>query len=534
MADVRRAPETPRSQHSEQNGADHADDARVRDEASYLPAAARTGPLSLSGPHRATNPSAPGVSRGFASVLRNRLFLRLWMAQLISQTIMNAANYAMIVLVTKESDSALATSGAIVAFSLPALFFGAPAGVLVDRFDRRLVLWVSNVLRAVATVVFIFALIFLPGSVWPVYALTFFIAMVGQFFTPAEGAAIPRLVHRQELMNALALFNITFTLAQAAGLIVIGPIALLLIPSFHVGGARYGVTISSVMTLFAIITVLYLVCAALILSIPHRVLAKKPDTAVVTARGKRWRHEGARLRGMWPSILESWRFIRGDAALHISVWQLTLAGIIVSIVAMIAPRFVQVFFHQPPELAALVFIPAGIGLVIGSVLTPNIARRLKYARTIAAGVIFLAASIAFLVIGFLAAPYIFGGRWWLAWPYLGSMLTATFLIGVGLDLVNVPAQTMMQERSPDWVKGRVLAVQIMLLNGITVIFVPAVGWIADRMGLPTALIVVAVVVGGAGMLSVILSSRTSLANADLTGNGSAGPGKRRGPPEGNA
>src|SRR5487761_936109 len=203
MADGRRAPETPRSQHSEQNGADHADDARVRDEASYLPAAARTGPLSLSGPHRATNPSAPGVSRGFASVLRNRLFLRLWMAQLISQTIMNAANYAMIVLVTKESDSALATSGAIVAFSLPALFFGAPAGVLVDRFDRRLVLWVSNILRALATVVFIFARIFAPGSVWPVYALTFFIAMVGQFFTPAEGAAIPRLVHRQELMNAL-------------------------------------------------------------------------------------------------------------------------------------------------------------------------------------------------------------------------------------------------------------------------------------------------------------------------------------------
>ncbi len=530
MADVRRAPETPKSQRSQQSGAHYAEGAHSLDEAGYLPAAGHTGPLSLSSPQRAVSPSAPVVSRGFVSVLRNRLFLRLWMAQLISQTIMNAANYAMIVLVTKESNSALATSGAIVAFSLPALFFGAPAGVLVDRFDRRLVLWVSNVLRAVATVVFIFALIFLPGAVWPVYALTFFIAMVGQFFTPAEGAAIPRLVHRQELMNALALFNITFTLAQAAGLIVIGPIALLLIPSFHVGGAHYGVTITSVMTLFAVITVLYVVCALLILSIPHRVLATRETTAVTPTRARR-RHEGARLRGMWPSIMESWRFIRGDAALHIAVWQLTLAGIIVSIVAMIAPRFVQVFFHKPPELAALVFIPAGIGLVIGSVLTPNIARRLKYARTIATGFLFLAGSIAFLVIGFLVAPYIFGTQWWLAWPYLGVMLALTFLIGVGLDLVNVPAQTMMQERSPDWVKGRVLAVQIMLLNGITVIFVPAVGWIADHSGLSSALLVVAAVVGGAGMLTVYISRRTSLANADLSGGGPSG---RRGTSEGNA
>jgi len=221
MADVRRAPEKRES---------HEDDGQFT-----VPSARRegyptpnhTGPLSLSGQHRAVNPTGPSAARGFRTLLRNKLFLRLWMAQLISQTINNAANYAMIVLVTKESDSALATSGAIVAFSLPALFIGAPAGVLVDRFDRRLVLWVSNVLRAMAMVVFIFGLIVAPNSVWPVYALTFFIAMVGQFFTPAEGAAIPRLVHRGELMNALALFNITFTISQALGLIIIGPLVLL-------------------------------------------------------------------------------------------------------------------------------------------------------------------------------------------------------------------------------------------------------------------------------------------------------------------
>lgn len=523
MADVRSAREQVESQRSggaSTNGAHSQRDGGVR------PLEHQFGSLSVSDQQRQANHSAPAGSRGFLTLLRNKLFLRLWMAQLISQTIMNAANYAMIVLVTKESDSALATSGAIVAFSLPALFFGAPAGVLVDRFDRRLVLWVSNVLRAMATLVFIFALVVARGTVWPVYALTFFIALVGQFFTPAEGASIPRLVHRQELINALALFNITFTLAQAAGLIVIGPLALLLLPTFSIGGAGASVMVTPVIGLFVIITILYVVCALLILSIPNRLL-RSPNAAQAEQSGVRRRHEGARLRGIWSGIMESWRFIRMDASLHIAVWQLTLAGVIVSIVAMIAPRFVQVFFHQPAELAALVFIPAGIGLVLGSVATPNLARRLKYARTITAGVVFLAGSMTLLVIGYLTAPYIYGAHWWSAWPYLGGMLTLTFLIGIGLDLVNVPAQTMVQARSPDWVKGRVLAVQIMLLNGITVVFTPAIGWIADHSGLSSALLVVAGVVGVAGLVSVYLSVRVGAANADLSDG-------RRGAPEGNA
>ncbi len=526
MADLRRAPEMPESQESASERAKYVEGARVRNETGYLPESGHPASVPVSDQHRAVNHSAPAGTRGFRTLLRNKQFLRLWMAQLISQTVMNAANYAMIVLVTNESNSALATSGAIVAFSLPALFFGAPAGVLVDRFDRRLVLWVSNVLRALATVVFIFALIVSPHLVWPVYALTFFIAMIGQFFTPAEGAAIPRLVHRGELMNALALFNITFTLAQAAGLIVVGPIALLLMPTFRIGSAAYGITITPVISLFVIITLLYLVCALLVILIPASLL-RSPNAEAVTESGMRRKHEGARLRGIWSGIMESYRFIRSDVTLHIAVWQLTLAGIIVSVVAMISPRFVQVFFHKPAAAAALVFIPAGIGLVAGSAATPAIARRLRYGRTITTGVITLAGSIACLVIGYALAPYIFGSEWWQSLPYLVVMLTFTFLIGIGLDLINVPAQTMVQERSPDWVKGRVLAVQIMLLNAIIVVFVPAIGWIADHLGLTTALLVVAGAVGVAGLFSVYLGARKGGGNAEL-GDG------RRNTPEGNA
>jgi hypothetical protein len=73
----------------------------------------------------------------------------------------------------------------------------------------------------------------------------------------------------------------------------------------------------------------------------------------------------------------------------------------------------------------------------------------------------------------------------------------------------------------------VLAVQIMLLNAITVVFVPAVGWIADHMGLTTALLVVAGIIAVAGMLTVYLGRRAGIANTDLVDG-------RRATPEGNA
>lgn len=491
---------------------------------------ATQGSAVVTTPEKPSNHSGPIAPRGFRPLFANQKFLRLWLAQIISQTIMNAANYGMIVLVTKVTNSSLATSGAVVSFSIPALFLSVPAGAIVDRFDRRLVLWISNALRALAAAVFVVALLIAPDTLWPVYALTFFIAMVGQFFTPAEGAAIPRLVRRDDLMNALALFNITFTLAQAAGLIILGPAALVLIPPFRLGGAVHGITIPPIVSLFVIVTALYAVCAGLILSIPATSLAAAKLTRAeqdVRAELSGSRHRrprvsdplalqrdaeplSAKLRDILSDMAASWRFIRQDDILHIAAWQLTLAGVVISVMATIATRFVEDYFHKPPELAALVFLPAGVGLVLGSVATPYIVRRLRYTWTIALGIGLLAAAPSLLVVGRLTAPFIYGkDAWPTAWPYITWMLLLTFLIGIGLDFVNVPAQTILQDRSPDWIKGRVFAVQYLMLYAVTVVYVPIIGWLTDHIGLSSALVVVGLTVAVAGAITIYLRMRVS-------------------------
>jgi MFS family permease len=466
----------------------------------------RTGPLQ-----GLTDPALKaggGRQRGFRTLMRNRYFLRLWLAQLISQTIMNAANYALIIVTQKTgSGSFTAAGGAIVAFSLPALLFGAPAGVLVDRFDRRLVLWISNLLRALASVAFVIVLMVDTTPLLPVYILAFFIALVGQFFAPAEGAAIPMLVRREEMIHALSLFNITFTLAQAAGLIILGPLMLALVPTIVIGTGVAAINVSSRQTLFIVIALLYLVCVALILSIPKaqmRVKRQPNDQRDVLFESK----EMSQIRRVYVSILQTGNFIRKDRRLLISVGQLALGGSVVAAIAMIAPGFVQQFFNKPPELAALVFVPAGAGLVIGSAVTPNVARLLGYTKTIALGVLLLAGSAALLAGVHAVAPHVFGQRAFYDAPlYLVVMMLLTFIIGIALDFLNVPAQTMLQDRAPDWIKGRVLAVQAMVLNGVTIPFVLIIGRVADGFGLPSAILALAGIIASAGLLSVYIGKR---------------------------
>src|SRR5712691_8558399 len=200
---------------------------------------------------------------GFITLLKNKNFLRLWLAQLISLTILFASNYGLLVLIEEVTGSTTLVGLAIISFSLPALLFGAPAGVYVDRMNKRRVLWGSNCLRAIATFAFVVALLLNRHQLIPIYLLTFLISCIGQFFTPAEGASIPLLVNESELMPALSLFNITFTLSQAIGFIIFAPLVLSLLPTFS-----FGITLDSIEILYLIIGLLYLICALLIKLIP--------------------------------------------------------------------------------------------------------------------------------------------------------------------------------------------------------------------------------------------------------------------------
>ncbi len=424
---------------------------------------------------------------GFLTLLKKRNFLLLWLAQLISMTIQNSSNYAMLVLISVKTGSTLLIGLAIVCFSVPAVLIGAPAGVLVDHRNKRRVLWYSNCLRALATFGFVVSLLLNSNQLIPVYLLTFLISCIGQFFSPAEGASIPMLVNEQELMPALSLFNITFMLSQALGFLLLAPIILTFLQPFF----------TAVITLYAAIGVLYLVCAGLIVLIPSGAF-KQPVSAPRENIGTQ--SLGA-LSNLLNEMRQGWHFIRRQPKLFLPVVQLSFAGILLLVIGELSTSVVKFLFQLPASSMAVVFAPAGVGLVLGSIFMPRITRRLGKSRAIVIGSISLAITVTLLPllallttilsqhginfrpIEFVIAPFVM------------------FAAGVEIDFINIPAQTAIQEQTPEWIKGRVLALQLMLFNAFSIPVIFSVGGITDRFGIDKVLYLLAIGMLGFGLWS---------------------------------
>jgi len=459
---------------------------------------------------------------GYRSLLRNRFFLRLWLAQLISQTIQNAANYGLLVLIAEVTRSTTLIGVAIISFSLPAVLFGVPAGVIVDRINRRQVLWLSNLLRGFCALGFVISLMIDRHDVLPIYLLTFLVAIISQFFTPAEGAAIPLLVDERELVNALSLFNITFTLAQALGFVLLGPVILNAISSVTISLGAASTTFDPVELLYFIIGLLYFLCAVLIFLIPNRYFVL--ERAVLQSAANM-----ARIKRVVGEIGESWRFVYRDRRLLIALCQLSFGNILLLVIGQLAPKFAEELLHRPAANAALVFVPAGVGLVLGSAMMPRVVKRLGKARSISAGIIGLSITIILLVVCQRLARQIDPAHWFNDWPFLALIMALIFALGCEIDLMNIPALTLIQEHTPDTMKGRVLSFQSIVFNAASIPVILFIGGIADLYGMATVMWVLAGMVFVGGLLSVFLdtrigaqSARVSSATSSVASSGEAG------------
>ncbi len=427
-------------------------------------------------------------------VLRHSAMLRLWLAQIIYLSVQFTASYAMIVLITDETHSATLVGLVIIALSLPLVLFGAPAGALVDRLDRRRILWISNVVRSLSAALFVVALLINPHQYLFIYALAFLFSLVGLFFSPAEGAIIPRLVGEAELLPALSLYNLTLNASQAVGLLIFGPLALDLLPTIALGH----LTLRPVETLFIILTVLYLVAAGLTGSLP-RERQKGAQPAENLADEKR---ESVALHelpveavavpvelavSVWKrlrdDLSDGWQLVRKDGVLLDGLWQACFGGLIMLTVAELATTFVQRLLNLPTSDTALVFAPAGIGLVLGALLVPSVVGRLGSTRTMIGGMLGTALGIGLLPIAQKLASLSNPTGWWTNPLFLLTVAGLTALVGFSLDLIVVPAQTRMQERSPDEMRGRVLALYQVLFNGGAIPVMLFMGALTDLLGI---------------------------------------------------
>lgn len=194
-----------------------------------MPAAPRPVPSLIhprrmhNGGHTVTAANAPAQVGPF-DVFRNRGFLYLWTAQLVSTIGDALTSLAAGIIVFRETDSVLSVGLMLMVSAAPTLVFGLIAGVFVDRYDRKAIMIVTVVLQA-ALVAAIPFLITEGDSVFWLYVIVLLSSSVKQFFDPANDSVLPEVASDEELaaansMMAIAQFGSTAVGFALAGLLV--------------------------------------------------------------------------------------------------------------------------------------------------------------------------------------------------------------------------------------------------------------------------------------------------------------------------
>jgi MFS family permease len=150
-----------------------------------------------------------------------RAYRRLWAAQAISLCGDWFTLIALAVLVSRDTrGSGLAVAGLVLAQILPGVVVGPFAGVLADRLDRRRLLVASDLVRCGLVLLMIPAA--RTGHLGPVYSLALLHFTVSTVFEPARSALLPRLVEPRQLVAAVTLSTVTWSVMAAAGGVVGG------------------------------------------------------------------------------------------------------------------------------------------------------------------------------------------------------------------------------------------------------------------------------------------------------------------------
>lgn len=417
------------------------------------------------------------------ALLSNRRFASLWFSQTLAQTSQNAMLFSLLVVVLGITNSSIKTSLLVLCFILPSIPLGFVVGVVLDRTRKDSVLVTSSLLRAAACILFLF----FHSDEWVIYGIAVGFATAGLFFNPAVVSMIPLVVPAKQLVPANSFYNFTLTASQLVGMVFLAPILL------QAAGAD-GAFIAG--------AALFLLAAALATQV------KVGHEAHMVAA-----EPGVKIGAIHTDFRESWRVLAGDRYSLLALGQLILASTLVLLFAILIPRFMQDVLDQAPESAAFIFAPTGIGALVGLRFIPWFARKGRN-RVVVFGLLGIAACLTLLA---LVEPLADLTRDVPGTAQAAKVLRISLLqmltmaiagpMGFCYALLNAPAQTVLHERAPPEMRGRIFATQVVSANFISLMPLLVVGALTDWVGITIVLLVLAVLVGGTGVLSHRLVSQ---------------------------
>jgi MFS family permease len=365
------------------------------------------------------------VIAAYRTVAGNRRLLRLFTGEFVSNIGDWLYLVALLVIVYRESSDPFLLGVIGGARIIPYILLSVPAGIVVDRYDRRLVLIVTDLIRGVA-MIGLAANTFLDGPVLLTVALAIFATCFAVFFRPSMGAYLPSLVRSEaELGPANSVYA---TLSEVT--FIIGPaIAGLIIAVTDLGWA------------FVINAVSFLAPVAILWTLPPndpRAAKAQLATAEEDASSEPDHHTAAPDAGApigsTTSVRSILRPVAGLAVFDI-VTGFFWGGLSVALVIFAVDRL-----GAGEDATGYLWAAVGVGGVVGAVASSSIILRPNLGPVLVLGSIIL--SVGFFVLGLV--------------ENLPFALVAMAIVAAGALLAQVVGETVLQRVVPDAIRGRTL------------------------------------------------------------------------------
>lgn len=396
----------------------------------------------------------------------NSSFSALWAGQLISVFGDRLHQVALVSIVYLATGSGLAAGLVFFAATLPNLLLGPIAGTLVDRWDRKEVLIVSDILRA--AVVLLIPLVAMI-NVLLVYPMVFAVTTISLFFRPARVAILPRIVDERDLLTANSALWVGETAAEVFGYL---PASLFV-----------AVLGTAVPLAFWVDSATYIASAILLTAIAVRDIT--PAEALAEAEARAADPESSlRFLGQ---LKAGWRFLRSEATLLANTIQAVVAQFGIGIaIALTTPYAIEIAATSGLSWQAVYgFLETGIGVgnLIGGFVVGLVGSRFGRGRMVIIG---------YVIWGLLLTLLALTGN-------VGVAIGLTLGQGIGNMIFLIPTQTLFQERTPPNLIGRVVSFRSALVLGSMTVAMVIGPIFAAIVGVTTVMAVFGLVTVFAGL-----------------------------------
>jgi len=392
-------------------------------------------------------------------LLRNRDFALLWFGQLLSQIGDQCLIVAGITLVSDLSSSPLAMLVPALAIAVPQLLFGLVGGVIADRVDRKAVMVIADVLRAL--IVLPILLVTSLNQIWILYLAAAALALVGVSFYPARNASLPKIVPKESLVTANGLIQGSTVIALVVGPAIAGVATELWLPS--------AILIDSG-------TFLASAVAIAVMTIPKR----ERDVSLLSEDVD-----------VWDDIKVGLRFIYGSSVLRRVLAVTAVATLGVGAVILLAIPHLEAKLGAGGLEYGLAMSVLGLGSVLGGVIVTRLSRRFS-TSTLVGGMLVLAGGA---IVAFAYAPsYV---------AVLASVVTIGTCLVVARGTLNALTQTL----APDEIRGRVQSAVNMMVVASTAVSEGLSAVVGSIIPVQTVFVAAGVVTCATGLAAVFVLRR---------------------------